>query len=262
MQKVKGNTIFARRGLALSGCAAIALLMFFAGIPAALCFSVPEQLHYDLTWAGIKTGEAVLEVRKEAGNVQFISKANSAKWVSVFHRVDDLVVSTLRREHAVGFYGGFVGDPFNYRIKLREGKYRRDKEVILDHAAKKATYINHISGERLSFAISESAMDPLSCFYYIRTLPLEVGRSVYVDVFDNKKSYRAEVQVLKKEVVETPLGAFNTILIKPLIRSEGIFYRRGDLYIWLTDDKRRVPVQLKTKVALGSVRAVLAGGRY
>jgi hypothetical protein len=46
------------------------------------------------------------------------------------------------------------------------------------------------------------------------------------------------------------------------MKSEGIFYRKGEIYIWLTDDEKRVPVMLKTKVKIGSVNASLVGGSY
>lgn len=235
-------------------CCVAALLLHFD----VCAFDIPEKLRYDLTWAGIKAGESVLEAKDNGSHIQFISRANSAKWVSIFYTVEDTVVSTLKKER----FKNFVGIPQNYRIKLREGKHRRDKEVIFDHAAKKATYINHLNNEKTSFDINDSTLDPLSCFYYVRRLPLEVGKPVFIDVFDNKKLYKVEIQVLNKETVETPAGIFKTILIKPIIKSEGIFYRKGDILIWLTDDEKRTPVLLKTKVPVGSVKAVLVGGRH
>ncbi|HEX8948625.1 MAG TPA: DUF3108 domain-containing protein [Dissulfurispiraceae bacterium] len=239
--------------------------LFFAPVvkaAAAVPFNVPEQLLYEVTWAGIRTGEASLEVKRAGASIQLISRARSSKWVSVFHKVDDLVVSTLKEERPKGLYENFVGAPLNYRIRLHEGRHVRDKEVAFDHTAKKATYTNYLNKEKLAFDIKGQVLDPLSSFYFIRTLPLEVGKSVYVDLFDSKKLYKAEVQVLKKEVIETSAGTFHTILIKPIIKSEGIFIRRGEILIWLTDDHKRIPVQLKTKAALGSVKAMLTGGQY
>jgi hypothetical protein len=110
--------------------------------------------------------------------------------------------------------------------------------------------------------IRDKTFDPLSSFYYIRTLKPQVGRSVYVEVLDNKKLWNVEVQIIRRERVSTRLGDFDTIVIKPLLKSEGIFNRRGDMYIWLTDDDRHVPVKLQTKVALGRVTATLTGGNY
>ncbi len=83
-----------------------------------------------------------------------------------------------------------------------------------------------------------------------------------MEVFDNKKLYKAEVQVVKKEEIETGFGTFKTILIRPVLQSEGIFSRKGDILIWLTDDAKRLPVLLKTKVKVGSIKATLTGGKY
>lgn len=230
---------------------------------SAFAFDIPERLRYELTWAGIKVGESTLEAKDNGNGIQFISKANSVSWVSIFYKVDDTVVSILKKQTAEDRAQKtdkiFMWTPETYRIKLREGKYRRDKEVIFDHTAKKARYINHINDETTSSDINDSTLDPLSCLYYVRRLPLEVGKSVFIEVFDSKKLYKVEVQVLNKETVETPAGTFKTILIKPIIKSEGIFYRKGDILIWLTDDEKRTPVLLKTRVQLGSVKAVLVG---
>ncbi len=51
-------------------------------------------------------------------------------------------------------------------------------------------------------------------------------------------------------------------MVKPLLKSEGIFMRKGDVYIWLTDDDRKIPVKMKSKVKVGAVNAVLKGGIY
>jgi len=89
-----------------------------------------------------------------------------------------------------------------------------------------------------------------------------VGRPVYVDIFDSKKVWTVEIQVLRKEKMKTELGEFNTVVIKPLMKSEGIFNRKGDILIWLTDDHKRTPVKMQTKVAVGAITATLVGGTY
>jgi hypothetical protein len=89
---------------------------------------------------------------------------------------------------------------------------------------------------------------------------LEPGRSVHVDILDSKKQWRVEVQVLRREMVKTKWGELQTVLIKPLLKSEGIFDRKGELLVWLTDDARHVPVRMKSKVIVGSVTATLVKG--
>jgi len=221
-------------------------------------FTVPEKLVFDLTWTGIKAGTATLEVVNNNGNTKIISTARSADWVSVFYTVDDRIVSVLKNAQTQML----VGLPENYRVKLREGRHRRDKEVIFDHANRQATYINHLENGKKTYNINENCLDPLSSFYHIRTLQFEVGKSLYVNMFDSKKLWNVEVQVLRKEKIKTELGEFNTVVIRPLMKSEGIFNRKGDMYIWLTDDLNRIPVKMQTKVAVGSITATLVDGLY
>jgi hypothetical protein len=51
-------------------------------------------------------------------------------------------------------------------------------------------------------------------------------------------------------------------VIKPLMKSEGIFYRKGDIIIWLTDDMKRIPVMVQTKVKIGHITATLVRVNY
>lgn len=224
----------------------------------ASAFNVPEKLIFDLTWAGLKAGTATLEIANEKGHAKIISTARSADWLSAFYRVDDRTESVLKNTQSTSF----IGLPENYRIKLREGSHRRDKEATFDHANRMVIFIDHIRNEKKTYKIGEDTFDPLSGFYFIRTMKYEVGKSVYVNIFDSKKLWRVEVQVLRKEKIKTKLGEFDTVVIKPLMRSEGIFNKKGDMYIWLTDDLKRVPVKMQTKVAVGSITAALTGGSY
>lgn len=232
------------------------LFFFFSRNVSA--FTIPEKLVFDLTWTGVKAGTATLEIVNDKEQTKIISTARSADWVSVFYKVDDRIESLLKKTRNVSM----IGLPENYRVKLREGRHRRDKEVIFDHAKRRATFIDHLGAEKKTFTIGENTLDPLSSFYYIRTMKYEVGKSVYVDIFDSKKLWIVEVQALRKEKIKTELGEFDTVVIKPLMKSEGIFNRKGDMYIWLTDDLKRIPVKMQTKVAVGSVTATLVGRTY
>lgn len=223
----------------------------------ASSFNIPEKFEYELTWTGVKAGTATLEITKTGNDIKIVSTAQSVNWVSVFYTVDDRVESILAKKSSLMF----VGEPANYRLRIREGRHRRDKEVIFN-SGNKVTYIDHINNEKHSFDVPSLIFDPLSSFYYLRTLKLVVGEPVYVTMFDSKKVWNVEVQVLRKEKVTLPTGTVDTILIKPLMKSEGIFYKKGDIYIWLTDDEKRIPVKLQTKVAIGSINALLVGGRY
>lgn len=232
--------------------------MLFLSPSSATAFTVPERLEFDLRWAGIKAGTATLELKEDKNTISIVSTARSVDWVSLFYPVRDRVEAELIKKHA----SSFIVESLRYRVKLREGRHRRDKEVMFDHEKRTATYIDHRKDKRRYIDIGPGTLDPLSSFYYVRTQDIEVGKSVFVDIFDSKRMWNVEVKVLRKEKVRTVLGEFDTVVIKPLMKSEGLFNRKGDMHIWLTDDEKHIPVKMKTKVVVGSVIATLVGGTY
>jgi Protein of unknown function (DUF3108) len=239
-------------------------------------FDIPEKFVYDLTWTGIKAGTASLEITNDGSKVKITSTARSAKWVSFFYTVDDRIESTLVKnekspisshickEGKTGSPGEsfFIGKPLNYRLRVREGRHRRDKEILFDLSRGKATYIDYLGNEKKEVDVPRSVLDPVSSLYYVRTLNLVVGEPAFVTIFDSKRVWNIEVQVLRREKVSLPIGTFDAIVIKPLMKSEGIFYRKGDIFIWLTDDMKRIPIKLQTRVAVGYVTATLVRGNY
>ena len=250
-----------KRGLRKLFIIAIAFIIMlqtcFLPIAYSALFTMPEKFIYDLTWTGIKAGTASLELRKDGEKVKIFSTAQSAPWISVFYTVNDQVESTLLKKNPENFV-----QPLQYRLKIREGRHRRDKEIIFDCDNSKATYIDRLKNERKDFQIAPPVLDALSGFYYIRSLKLAPGQSVYVTIFDSKKVWNIEVQVLKKEKIILPIGTINTVVVKPLMKSEGIFSRKGEIFIWLTDDEKHIPVKMQTKVAIGSITATLVNGLY
>jgi len=83
-------------------------------------------------------------------------------------------------------------------------------------------------------------------------------------VFDyhaSRKSQPLEVKVLGRERVDTPAGTFDCVAIEPLLKAGGIFKNKGRLVIWMTEDERRMPVLMKSKVAIGSISVVLQEAR-
>jgi hypothetical protein len=239
---------------AVMACVLVVTSLIYCRVSSAVL--IPEKLVYDLAWTGLKAGTAVLEVIDEKEIIRVLSTASSAKWVSVFYTVEDRVETVLEK----GKSQIFVGRPQNYRLRIREGRHRRDKEIIFDFDNQRALFIDHLSHNRKEHPIQGNEFDPLSALFYIRTLKLEVGKSIYVDIFDSKKLWNVEVQVLRKERISSVLGDADTIVIKPLMKSEGIFNRKGEILIWLTDDQRHIPLRMQTRVSVGAVTATLVGG--
>ncbi len=217
----------------------------------------PEKLVYNLSWLGIPVGTATQEITEEGGIRRITSTARSNDWLSAFFPVEDVIDSTLATNGAP-----FPGLTRHYRMQIREGSHRRDREIVFEQEKGTAHYHDRRSGERLDIPIGPITYDIYGSFYYVRYLPLEVGRPVSVNVLDGKELRAIEVRVLRRERLKTVLGELDTIVIRPMVRSEGVFEGKGVVTIWLTDDARRIPVRAQTKVKVGSVVATLSGGEW
>jgi hypothetical protein len=96
--------------------------------------------------------------------------------------------------------------------------------------------------------------DALGGFYYVRSLDLPVGSEVTVNYADGKITKPIVVKVLRKEQVTVPAGTFDTIVVEPVLEeTEGIFKQEGRIWIWVTDDEKKMPVILKSKIAIGEI---------
>ncbi|MBI5747707.1 MAG: DUF3108 domain-containing protein [Nitrospinae bacterium] len=213
-------------------------------------FNEGEELIYEISWFGISAGTGRLHVRdkivREGREMYHIAYyANSSELFSKFYKVEDMAETFMDTR---GFF------PWSFKLKVREGKSKRDVETIFNQIDHKATFIKD-KDEPKTVSVPSAVQDAFSSLYYLRTKNLKVGEKVVIDVFEDKKNWQVEVYVLKKERIKIYSGEVDTILVKPLLKYEGIFQRKGDLYIWLTDDERKIPVQVKTKVIIGSVYA-------
>ena len=238
--------------------AAVLMTALFLNTATAAVFPIPERLEFDLSYTGISAGRAVQEVRQVNSEIQIVSTARSAAWLRFFFPVDDRIESFLSSDTP----SQPIGTPRLYQERKHEGKTITHREARFDRQKLEVTTINHRSKEEKTHTITKQTYDTLSSFFYVRTIPLQVGRSYYIDIYDCNRLWNTEVKVLRREDLKTPLGQFKTVVIQPLLKSEGIFARTGDMLIWLTDDDRRIPVQMKSKVIVGSITATLTGGSY
>jgi len=236
----------------------LALLGGLFGGQPVFAFQVPERLEYEITYSGVMAGRAVQEVTREGNEVRLVSTAKSADWLKLFFPVNDRIESVLIK----GVPPLFIGVPRLYRERIHEGWTRFEKDAVFDREALEVNTSDFLKKTETTQKITKRTYDTLSSFFYFRTVALQVGTSSFIDIFDCKKLWNTEVQVLRREQVTIPLGTFNTVVIKPLLKFQGIFARTGDIHIWLTDDERRIPVLMKSKVKIGSITVTLVGGSY
>ena len=95
--------------------------------------------------------------------------------------------------------------------------------------------------------------DVLSAIYYLRTQPLEVGRSFELNVSDSGVVYQVPVQVVERKIKKTALGRVEVFRVDPQVFGTGrMLQEDGQFSIWITSDSRRVPVSARIKLRYGT----------
>lgn len=143
--------------------------------------------------------------------------------------------------------------------QLYEQKDRsRKSEAIFDHQSRKATWtisdLKQPQSPRVSSVeFSEPIQDVLTVIYFVRTLPLEIGKTFDIPLSDAGRVYRFSIAVRERKTIKTVLGRVNAVRVEPsLFGDQGLVRRRGTLSIWITDDARKLPVKAELKVEIGT----------
>lgn len=225
----------------------------------ALPFAAGERIVMRLSYAKILAGRAWMSVQAaregERDVLEFVSEARSQGFFAwLFHfRVNDRTVAR---------WDPATGCALRIEKHLREGRAVRDQVVSFDPV----TGVAEVSDPKIKatrFDVGACTLDILSAFFVTRVRGVADGRTLELPVFDNGKRYVLGVRLLERETLDlpAPLGRrVPTLVVEPqLVEGTGLFVKEqgARLKIWLTDDARRLPVRLRSKVAIGSVAADL-----
>lgn len=215
-------------------------------------FAPGEELNFAVRYGVVRAGDAKLAVEGlEMVNgepaYRLASTARSSRFFSTFFEVKDRVESVWSVQRRV---------PLRFEKHIHEGSYKRNEVVRFDHEAGTAVYADGKVKE-----IPPGAQDVLSAFYYVRTQNLTPGDSLEVPNHSDGKNYPLVVRVLRRETITVPAGTFTCVVVEPMLKTAGLFKQEGRLTIWLTDDARKMPVLMKSKVTVGSIVAELESFR-
>lgn len=216
-------------------------------LPELVGFGVGEKMVFSVQYGIVNAGEASLEIR----NVASINGADCYRIVSNARTNDVFSVVFKVRDRYESYMDTTELYSLRYEKHVREGRFRRDQIIDFDQKEHVATI-----GED-TVPIAPRTQDVLSAMYYVRTLPLEVGQSISVANHTDGKNYPLVVNVLRKETVTVDAGTFDCFVVEPMLRGPAVFNQKGRLTVWLTDDRYKIPVLMKSKVVIGSVAAVL-----
>jgi hypothetical protein len=145
-----------------------------------------------------------------------------------------------------------------YHQDLNQGS--RDRERRFEIYPDRAVYRETTRGtdERPSV---EDPLDDGSFLFFIRTVPLEVGRSYTFNRYFRPDRNPVVIRVLRRERIRVPAGTFDAIVLQPIIKTSGIFSEGGQAEIWLSDDDRRMMLQMRSRLSFGSLNLYLRNYR-
>ncbi len=210
-------------------------------------------IYYDAPIIGkLYAGKASLELNKTE------EKVNGS---SVYHSVG--------RGYSTGSFDFFfkVRDRFeswfddtdfrSYKFirRTNEGGYVVEDDVRFDYKKGKAI------SRKTEKDIGKNVQDLVSAFYFARTLDIStipVGGSFPIAFYLDDSLYTSVIIYEGKEIVETRLGMFRTMKFKPMVIQGEVFDNPYPMFLWVTDDKNRIPILIKSEVIVGSVKAELS----
>jgi len=214
-----------------------------------IAFAGGEYLKYEVNYGFVTAGEAVLKIsdtvynNRKCHSVEFT--LNSKPFFDVFYKVRD------RYSTIIDSAGMF---PWRFEQHIREGSYTRDFVAEFDQ-------INHVAvTTNKTVPISPYVQDIMSAFYFTRTVDFtdfKPGQKIRMRNFYKDSTYELDVKFKGKQQIKVEAGKFNCIIIEPLVKEGGLFKSEGRIYIWLTDDERRIPVMVTAKILIGSVDSEL-----
>ncbi|MGB3340979.1 MAG: DUF3108 domain-containing protein [bacterium] len=218
-----------------------------------LCFNPGERLEYEAKWSFLTLGTMTLEiidtVDYDGFNCYHISSLLTSNprlgflftlndTIEVYTRTDDLL-------------------PLYYEEMINEGKYKSRSRLTFNHDSLVVNY-----DDTLFLELLENSRDLLSFWYYLRTIALEKGDTIPINIHKSQENHEILCYVVEEKVVKTPLGEFNAILVTPQTQGKGIFGSGGGMDIWYSRDEYRYPVLIKAKIKKGSILFKLKGVRH
>jgi hypothetical protein len=226
------------RALRLS---AFALPILFAAQTAPsgrLPFQVGERLTYDAKVNSINAGKAYLSVEG----------MESVRGVGTFHTIFDVKGRVLFKKFANHYESWFDTTTL---VTIRHLQKTDDVDKQYEFYPAKRIYIKNNDG--IENASVSMPLDEASFLFYLRTVPLELGKTLTIDRYYHAEKNPIQITVVRREHVKVPAGEYDAYVLKPVIKSNGLFSVKSDAEVWVADDRAHTIVKLRSKLPLGTL---------
>jgi len=216
-----------------------------AAASPALPFGVGERFDYGAKWNFLTVGKASMEIAgidtvrdRETYHLRYTMEA-SIPFYSL--------VSTLESWSTTD---SLFSLRFQQNNKEKERQFFRRFEIFPDSA-----FYRQIEPQPAdSQPTVAEPLDDASVMYFIRRSVLEVGKTYRFSRYFRADRNPILLSVLKRETMELPDGTkVPCLVIKPSVGERGLFGPRADARLWLSDDARRIPVQIRSTQPYGTI---------
>ena len=204
-----------------------------------------ESLSYSVKFGFLRVGSGSMYVKgpamvrgQETTHILFRITGGT-----MFFKVNDLMQSWIEPTRFASL---------RFHQDISEGGYQANRRY--EFYPDRKSYTENDKPEKPSV---ESPLDDGSFLYFIRTQLLEVGKEYTYDRYFDPEANPVRIRVLRKERLRVPAGEFDAIVLQPIIKTSGIFSEGGSATIWLSDDSRRMVLQLKSRLSFGSLNLYL-----
>jgi hypothetical protein len=219
-------------------------------------FRVGEEVVHDVHYFKVSAGELFLKVdpfvevngRKA---YTFTTSIKSSSMFSTFYSADDKAVTYVDFMDLV---------PHVFSLTVKETGQLRDAKGLIDLQKNSATYwekkFTKKSGQeekKLEWEVLPFSQNVYSAAYYMRLFKWEVGKEYAFRVADQGENLVFRGKALRKEKLETEIGTFDTIVVKPEITVKGVFRPIGDIFFWLSDDDRKFILRIESNIKIGTI---------
>ncbi|MGD0415551.1 MAG: DUF3108 domain-containing protein [Terriglobales bacterium] len=201
---------------------------------------------YSAEWHLITAGIGVMRM-EVAGNERKVSaSAESSGAVNVIFPVHDRFESRF--------------DPRTFcSLSIfkhsEEGSHKRETSIRFDYAHKKSTLDekNLKTGEtkHVENDLAGCATDVITGFYYLQSLPLQLG-AIYEFPISDGKTTIVHATVDKREQIKVPAGTFSAVLVT-VEATSGPLQSKGKVWVWYSEDPSHTPVQMRVKLGWGTL---------
>lgn len=220
-------------------------------------FRVGEKVVLDLSYFSMSAGKLTMEVlpfSEVNGNKTYTFRiaVKSSKMFSLFYKVDNWAETYVDYEKLV---------PYSHVVQTRETNQIKDSKSFFNWEENKAIFwekkitddSKEPKVEKSTWELKPYAQNVISSIFYIRTFAYKQDKPYPFRVADEGKNIIFTSQVVDRETLKTKAGSFKTIKIKPKFTVNGTFKPVGDIFLWLTDDDRKLIVRIEAKIKIGSI---------